>query len=241
MSISHCRRNLIRRGLAAFLVAWVASRAVPARSAFSPPAADVSTSVDEFVSRLESAYRETRTLRAEFTQKYTSSGRTRTESGVVYFARGGKMRWDYREPAEKVFLCDGKQLLLYVPSEKQLTRSRVKSSEDARVPFRLLLSRLNLHKVFGRIEFGDQALKPEPGDRVLVGLPKHKEEDEFREVLMELTPAFDLRRLVIRSPDQSTMEFTFDHIERNVPLKPAIFTFTPPPGTEVIDQGENGE
>jgi outer membrane lipoprotein-sorting protein len=32
------------------------------------------------------------------------------------------------------------------------------------------------------------------------------------------------------------MEFTFDHIERNVALSPTLFRFAPPPGTEVIDQ-----
>ena len=194
--------------------------------------------VDDYVSRLESAYRDIKTLRAQFTQSYTSGGRARTESGIVYFARGGKMRWDYRQPEEKLFLSDGKELILYVPSEKQETLSRVRSSEDARVPFRLLLSRLNLRKVFGRIEFDDQTLKPQPGDRVLVGRPKHQEEDEFREVVMELTPAFDIRRLLIRYDGQGTMEFTFDQIERNVALSPTLFTFTPPAGTEVIDQGE---
>jgi outer membrane lipoprotein-sorting protein len=32
------------------------------------------------------------------------------------------------------------------------------------------------------------------------------------------------------------MEFAFDHTERNVPLDDEIFRFTPPQGTEIIDQ-----
>jgi len=231
-------RRLRRRMVAFSVMGALATSAARPRPAFFPPAVDVSPSVDAYVSRLESAYQNIRTLRADFVQSYTAAGRTRSESGIVYFARRGKMRWDYREPDEKLFLSDGKTLMLYVPSEKQLTRSRVKSSDDARVPFRLLLSRLNLHRVFGRIEFADGALRPQPGDRVLVGLPKHQEEDEFREVRMELTPAFDIHRLVIRYPDQSTMEFTFDHVQRNVALSPTLFTFSPPAGTEVIDQAE---
>jgi outer membrane lipoprotein-sorting protein len=53
---------------------------------------------------------------------------------------------------------------------------------------------------------------------------------------MELTPGFDLRRLVIVSNEHSTMEFTFDHIERNVALSLSLFHFVPPPGTEIIEQ-----
>jgi len=227
------------RGLVAFLAAsLLALSGASAHFALSSAGADDAASVDDYVKQLEAAYKGTSTLRAQFVQTYDSGGRIRTESGTVYFARSGKMRWEYREPEQKLFLSDGKQLMLYVPSEKQLTRSPVKSSEDARVPFRLLLSHLNLHKVFGRIEYRDQALKAQTGDRVLAGLPKRNQEEDFREVLMEVTPTYDIRRLLIRYPDQSTMEFSFDHIERNVPVSPSMFRFSPPPGTEVIDESE---
>jgi outer membrane lipoprotein carrier protein len=235
MSVSSRRWRYAVAGVIVVAVTFNGAGGLPA-SPFSP--VRDTPAVDDYVTRLESAYREIKTLRAQFTQSYTAGGRARTESGIVYFARGGKMRWNYRQPEEKLFLSNGKELILYVPSEKQVTRSRVKSSEDARVPFRLLLSRLNLRKVFGRIEFDDQALKPLPGNRVLVGRPKHQEQDEFREVVMELTPAFDIHRLLIRYDGQGTMEFTFDQIERNVALSPTLFTFSPPAGTEVIDQGE---
>jgi outer membrane lipoprotein-sorting protein len=53
---------------------------------------------------------------------------------------------------------------------------------------------------------------------------------------MVVSPQFDIRRLRVIFPDQSTMEFSFDHIGRNAPVSRALFRFTPPPGTEVIDQ-----
>lgn len=199
-------------------------------------AAGPTAGLEEFVRELEASYRGVRTVRAEFTQTYGWGGRARVESGTVYFARGGRMRWDYHKPQEKLFLSDGKKLLLYIRAEKQLTRSSVRSSDDVRVPFQLLLSRLNLRKVFSRIEFADQALKPEPGDRVLRAFPKQGCEEDYREVLIELTPAFEIRRLVVLYPDRSTMEFTFTRIERNVAFSPALFQFTPPADTEVIEQ-----
>jgi len=198
--------------------------------------AEAAASLEQYVRMLESSFRGVRTLRAEFTQSFAWGGRTRLEAGTVYFARGGLMRWDYREPKPKLFLASGKHLILYVPEEKQLTRTPVKSSEDFRVPFQLLLSRLNLRKVFAKIEFADDALKAQPGNRVLRAFPKRGTEEGYSEVLMEVTGAFDIRRLVVLYPDRSQMEFTFQRIERDAPISPTLFSFVPPPGTEIIEQ-----
>ncbi len=226
-----------REMLVLLITAWVifcdfgfAASAARAAASRGNPA------VEEYVRDLESSYRAVRTLRADFTQTYTWGGRTRVESGTVYFAQGGRMRWDYLRPNEKLFLSDGKQVLLYIPAENQLTRSAVKSSADVRVPFRLLLSRLSLRKVFARIEFADSALSHAPEDRVLRGVPKKEYEGDYRDVLMEVTPSFDVRRLVISYPDNSLMEFRFDRIERDVPVSRSLFRFSPPPGTEIIEQ-----
>jgi outer membrane lipoprotein-sorting protein len=208
--------------------------AVPAGAAGS--AGSAPSALDDFVRRLESSYREVKALRAEFTQTHKWGNRTRIESGTVYFARGGLMRWDYHEPSEKLFLATGKNLILYVPAENQVTRSKVKSSEDVRVPFRLLLSRLNLRRVFERIEFADGAMEVQAGSRALRAFPKNAEEVGYREVLMEITPAFDIRRLVIQYVDRSRMEFVFERIQRNATASRSLFQFSPPSGARIIDQ-----
>ena len=214
------------------------SRGGPGEGVVGPSTAVDSgdASLDHFVRQFESSYHAVKTIRADFTQTYVTEGRTQTESGVVYFARGGLMRWDYQRPQPKLFFSDGKTLELYVPEEKQLTRTALKASDDIRVPFRLLLSRLELRRVFSRIEFAPDALQHPPEDRVLRGYPKKAFQEDYRQVLMEVSPQFDIRRLLVTLPDQSTMEFDFDHIQRDVPLSRSLFQFTPPPGTEVIDQ-----
>jgi outer membrane lipoprotein carrier protein len=191
--------------------------------------------VDAYVQQFESSYREVRSLRADFTQTYALGGRTRIESGVVSFARGGFMRWDYKRPSEKLFLSDGKQLLLYIPAEKQLTRSPAKSSEDFRVPFRLLLTRLDLRRVFSGFDFADE-MHHDPANRVLRAYPKKEFAGDYQAVLIELSAQFDVRRLVVDYADHSRMEFQFDHLERNPPLARSLFRFSPPPGAEIIDQ-----
>jgi outer membrane lipoprotein carrier protein len=193
-------------------------------------------SIRQYVHQFEAHYRDVRTLQADFTQTSFAWGKSQTESGKVYLARGGKMRWIYEKPETKIFLSDGKQIFLYIPSEKQLTISSTRDIGDARVPLSLLVSHLELSRAFSRVEFADQALEAEPGDRVVRGYPLGKFKHDFRSVLIEISPRFDIRRLVVFYPDNSTMQFTFTHVEHNQPLAPSLFSFAPPPGTEVIHQ-----
>jgi outer membrane lipoprotein carrier protein len=191
---------------------------------------------DAYVAQFEASYREVRSLRADFIQTYALAGRTRREAGRVAFARGGLMRWDYQRPTEKLFISDGKRVMLYVPEEHQLTRTPMKSSEDYRVLFQLLLTRLNLRKVFARVELADEALEHDPAHHILHAYPRKEYAAEYTDVLIELDPQFDMRRLVVNYPDYDRMDFRFDHIERNPALARTVFQFTPPAGTEIIDQ-----
>jgi outer membrane lipoprotein carrier protein len=194
------------------------------------------TTADALAQQFESSYRDVKSLRAGFTQTYTSGGRTRIEAGRVALARGGLMRWDYQRPGEKLFISDGKQVSLYVSEEHQLTRSPVKSSEDFRVPFEVLLNRVNLRRVFAQVELADAALDHDPAGHVLRAFPKKQFAEDYSNVLIELSPQLDVQRLVVNYPDHSRMEFRFDHIERNPLLPRTLFQFIPPAGTEIIDQ-----
>ena len=215
-----------------YLVLLGVTLARPLSVAGAPP----NIPLEEYVHAFESSYHGVNTLRADFTQRYTSGGRTRVESGTVSLAKGGRMRWDCRQPEVKLFVSDGKEVSLYIPAENQVTRSGVKAADDFRTPLGVLLSRLSLRKVFSKVEFADQALNAEAGNRVLRGYPKQEFEDEYRQVLIELSPKMDIRRLVVLYADSSAMEFTFTDIQRNIDLSPSIFQFVLPPGVEVIQQ-----
>jgi outer membrane lipoprotein carrier protein len=223
------------KGLASqgFMMALLFFLAVSLRAQTPAPAA----TADAYVQQFEASYHEVRSLRAEFSQAYTLAGSPpRIEAGRVVFARGGLMRWDYLRPMEKLFVSDGKQASLYISEEHQLTRSSMKSSGDFRIPFELLLTRLNLRRVFARVELADSAIDHDPVDHVLRAFPKKEFAEVYTDVLIELSPQFDMRRLVINYPDHSRMDFRFDRIERNPPLPRSLFQFTPPAGTDVIDQ-----
>jgi outer membrane lipoprotein carrier protein len=230
--------RVTRRRWPIFVILVLALTAGRAR-AYRASAADNcagAAALAEYVKQFEASYHNVRSLRAAFTQEYTAWNRTRVETGVVFLERGAKMRWEYETPERKLFVSDGKDLLLYVPSEKQLTRTPAKSSDDVRVPLELLVSRLKVRRAFSKIEFAPGATAAQAGDRVLLAYPRKGFEEVYRSVRIELTPDFDIRRLEVTYPDDSVMKFAFDRIARNVPLPPSLFKFTPPAGTEVIEQ-----
>jgi outer membrane lipoprotein carrier protein len=232
----------IRRPEAA-VIRWMCLAAVallpvvpgkPGRSAVT--SASGCDSLEACIQGFEASYRGVRTLHAAFTQEYSAWSRTRVESGEVTLARGGRMRWEYQKPEPKLFLSDGKEVFLWVPAERQLTRTPLKESADVRVPIDLLVSHMNLRRAFSKIEFADSAGAADPGDRVLRAYPRRGYDREYHDVLVEVTPAFDIRRLVVTYPDETRMEFTFERITRNAAVSPGMFTFAPPPGAEVIQQ-----
>jgi outer membrane lipoprotein-sorting protein len=51
---------------------------------------------------------------------------------------------------------------------------------------------------------------------------------------LEIDPAHQIARILIRELDGSTTDFHFAKIEENVPVQDSLFRFTPPPGVETI-------
>ena len=88
--------------------------------------ANISASANAVRHALEARYQHARTLKAEFYERYSDgSGGVAAESGVVYFSRPGRMRWEYESPEQKLFLVDGKNAWFYVPVDHTASRAKM--------------------------------------------------------------------------------------------------------------------
>src|SRR6266550_3437966 len=125
-------------------------------------------SVDRVAEGVDRHYNDLNSLRAQFTETYRGAGVTRTESGTLWLRRPGKMRWEYTEPKEKLFVSDGKTAYFYVPGERQARRAPIKDLDDLRSPLRYLLGKTKLKKEFANltVRAGDQ-----PGAVLIRGVP----------------------------------------------------------------------
>src|SRR5437764_2251234 len=81
------------------------------------------TSVHSIAEAVDRHYNHLRTLQSQFTEIYRGAGISREESGVLWLKRPGKMRWEYEQPRQKLFISDGKEAWFYVPGEQQARRT----------------------------------------------------------------------------------------------------------------------
>ena len=79
--------------------------------------------VKKIASAVDAHYNSLQSFRADFIETYSGNGVSRKESGTLTLKRPGKMRWDYREPSQKLFLSDGKTAVFYVPGERQARKT----------------------------------------------------------------------------------------------------------------------
>ena len=201
------------------------------------PAWAASPTVHETAERVDRHYNALSSLRTQFTEIYRGGGISRTESGVMYLKKPGRMRWDYETPRKKLFLTDGKTAWFYVPGERQARRTSIKSLDDFRSPLRYLLGHSKLEKEFHDLSVVSESADAAPEDVVLRGIPKGME-DRVQEIRLEIAPDGSIVRISIEELDGSLTEFRFQHPEENVKLSDASFKFNPPPGVEVMNASE---
>jgi outer membrane lipoprotein carrier protein len=194
----------------------------------------VATTVPEIAAKVDQRYNHLQTLRADFTEIYRGAGVSRSESGVLWLKRPGKMLWEYREPQPKVFVTDGKTAWFYVPGEQQARKAAVKKLDDLRSPLRYLLGKTKLEKELTGLSLAADVSPESPGDIVLRGVPNGME-DRVSSVLLEVTSDGEITRMVVSEVDGSSTEYRFANRHENRPVADQRFHFSPPPGVEVIE------
>src|SRR5882757_6349755 len=170
---------------------------------------------NKIAAQVDKKYNSLQTFKAEFTEIYSGAGVARQESGTLSLKRPGRMRWDYLQPTQKLFVSDGKIAFFYVPGERQARKTEVKKLDDLRSPLRYLLGKTKLQKEFDNLTVADAVRSKTAGNIVLSGVPKHMA-DRVNKVLFEITPQSQIERIVIEEVDGATTEFQFSNMVENV-------------------------
>ena len=147
------------------------------------------------------------------------------------------MRWEYHQPREKLFLSDSHTAFFYVPGERQARRTPLKDLDDLRSPLRYLLGKTKLEKEFDGLSLAVDLTPMKSGNTVLRGVPRSMK-DRVSEVILEISPAYQIDRIVIREVDGTVTDFRFSSAQENIPVQDSLFRFTPPPGVEVIEENQ---
>lgn len=200
-----------------------------------PGVAGADTAADtRAAARLTAALASLQGLRAEFRQTITDANGERVESaeGRVSLSRPGRFRWDYRTPPQ-VIVSDGTTVWLYDVDLAQVT-VRAASETLAGTPALLLSGKGDIAEVFAVSDGGEA-----DGLAWSRLVPRHGEGD-FSELSVGIAGG-ELRRMTFMDRLGQTTRLEFARIERNPRFDPTTFTFTPPPGVDVIGRAPPGD
>jgi outer membrane lipoprotein carrier protein len=217
----------------------------------SPVRGDVSPRAAAAARALEEHYHNARTLQAVFLERYSDSHEgMQAESGTVYFSRPGRMRWEYEEPEQKLFVSDGKAVWFYVPSDHTVTRAPIKQSTDWRTPLALLTGKAKLSQLCQTLDVSSESPGAK-GNVILLCRPKGEKakgdtdpegslaplDQQFDQVLLEVDPQTgELADVRILQPGGIQLEYKFGNWQENVPLPDSLFRFQAPPGVAIVEQ-----
>jgi outer membrane lipoprotein carrier protein len=183
---------------------------------------------------VDAHYNHLRSLQSDFTEIYRGEGPERVESGTLWLKKPRKMRWEYRSPKEKLFISDGEAVWFYLPEERQLRKTSLRKLDDLRSPLAFLLGKTKLeNELRGLSKVVDQS-PLSAGNILLRGIPQAMA-GQTSEVQLEITPSFQIVRIVLVEADGTTTEFRFAGWNENLELSDGRFQFAPPPGVETVE------
>jgi outer membrane lipoprotein carrier protein len=151
----------------------------------------------------------------------------RSAAGKFYLQRPGKFRWDYADPSEQLILADGKQIWFY---DKDLAQANVRDMDGtlASTPAMLLSGTGSVGT-----EFDIKALPDDGGLHWYQLIPKHPAGD-FQLVRIGFDKDGELVSMFLADKLDQITQLSFTHPTKNPKFAPDLFTFTPPPGVDVI-------
>lgn len=195
--------------------------------------AAVDPKTEMLLKRVEHRYNSNITLTVHFSETYSGPGRAaRTETGMLYLLKPGKMRWEYTSPPGKLFISDGKNVYLYLPDSNRVQKMGLKLTEDMLAPLAFLLGKLNFER-----EFQNLQARPDAGGTVITAEAKSPNLPYTRVEFM-LSPNLEIRKLHVVGQDQSVLDFSFDTERLNPAFSAGLFQFKTPAGAEVVESAQ---
>lgn len=189
---------------------------------------EAGASVKAGEARVESFLNNLQGLQAQFHQVLTDrSGREVDQaSGTLAIRRPNRFRWDYQDPYEQIIVADGARVWLYDRDLEQVTVRKLDDTLSG-TPAMLLSGEGKLAENFTVVESTKQ------GGIEWVHMTPKRADTDFKSVRLGFEDE-TLRYMELDDKLGQTTHLEFSNVERNPLLDPSRFTFSVPPGADVI-------
>ncbi|MHA3053994.1 outer membrane lipoprotein chaperone LolA [Acinetobacter sp. ANC 4633] len=230
--------NMLRKTFCAVVLGAVTLAPVVSTTVFAAPvAASEQQATQNLVRQLTGLH----SLSASFEQTTKSNGKktvqkkgltaqhlNQTFRGTMKVARPGKFFWETTAPSKQTIVTTGKTVWIYDPDLQQAVRQSL-SDQVANTPALLLSGNTS------QIMQSYRVSQPDHSKTYYILTPKAKD-SAFLNLSISFsangTPAF----MILNDSLGQTTTIRFTNAAKNVSIPASIFNFTPPKGTDIIDQ-----
>ncbi|OOG37563.1 outer membrane lipoprotein carrier protein LolA [Rhodanobacter sp. C06] len=150
----------------------------------------------------------------------------KTSTGTLALQAPRQFRWETTAPYKQTIVADGSRVWMYDPELEQVT-VRIQSSEEAHSPLTVLTDLKQMDREFKVSEQGER------DGLAWLRLTSTAKDPQFAYADLGFD-ANGLARMTFKDQLGSTTDIRFSHWQRNVAIPPAVFTFVPPKGADVI-------
>lgn len=215
--------------LALLLQAWpAASQRVPEPS--------------EVITQVQKKYDQAGSFKTWFRQETRQSETSRgdTASGVMYFQKPRRMRWEYQNPPDqkKEVISDGNQVWIYIPEDSLVLVYPLNQVLRSDLVLRFFSGIGELQQDFHL----SWKHPPELGASYVIELVPRQPQVELRRLILTIDPYTHIvENLEFSNALGETTRFAFSGTILGARKPSQFFTFTPPPGVQVVREGPRSQ
>jgi outer membrane lipoprotein carrier protein len=197
---------------------------------------------EDIAARLQARYDSMQNLSFSFHQDVQGemTGRPRQGSGRAIFVKShgkAKMRWDYVNPDQQVLISDGTTFSMYFANLKQQIISPAEKLESD-LTYSFFSGKGVIARDFHiRPANEDEQSVNEDEFKIIKIIPKAPQ-SQVQDIHLFVSKDSLIRRLKIRDHfgTITTLNLNDIEVDKNRVDSESLFSFTPPPGTEIIHQ-----
>ena len=200
---------------------------------------------EQAATRLQNRYDSIKSLSFNFVQDTRGqlTGRPKTGRGQAYFVKEqtpGRMRWNYSDPDRQVLVSDGKSFSMYFESLQQMIVTPAKALQQD-LTYSFFTGHGNLLKDFNISEAEHKKDNEEALSSIIKLTPKVNN-TQVASIHIWITEDSLIRRMEILDLFDTLTVLNFSNLlvdsldSENKKMMAQLFSFTPPEGTEIINQ-----
>ena len=190
---------------------------------------------EEVMKRVQAQYDKAGAFQARFRQesKLQAAHQTDSAAGWMYFQNPCRMRWQYETPPQqkKEVVSDGRLVWIYLPQDSLVMVYKMDQVLRSDLVMRFFSGIGQFQRDFN-ISWNRP---PEGSGSYVINLFPKKEQPELKRLTLTINPrTYLVENLEFSNAMGEETRFSFSQMKLGVNLGRDFFTFTPPPGVQVV-------